>query len=638
MYFSGLKRAIASIEEKVFYDVSLLFLRSRGYKDLAIVDGKGDGGRDVLCSTPDLRIQLSVQKDWEKKVDSEASKTEGSGKGHFIYVTNRSITPDAEARFFAEKYAFGGRIGVTIFDLNKIATSIAASPYLDEAYSLLGLTRTLPAAPPKAEVALSTVLLLGDDAKTLREETVAVVAKSSLVRRVSTEEAQLLKDVAKELNVPGIEVLTKAAVSKLRTKGEVIGPRNAMKLSDVARNFMSNALNDYEYSRQLDLARIEELIGPSQEVSTRILDIALEIGSVNSTANTGGYLEDQLSDILFNLDASGGLRAKVKDLLPTLSTVRRIEYGSIVAQVFSTNTFDIYRALGQKPTVRALIDSNVAMPLLLGLEFGFIGTRFSQAAKALLEENRRHGLPLLIPSSYLNEVASHAMRALEYEETYAVLPSEARNRLSGSDNAYIGHYSETAAKLRIGFKEFLGHLGVRQGRSVIRVENDMRDLFEQHGVLVLDTQGAADQDLIDHIAQLKRFEYHILRRHDAEVATFLRNDVANGNLFATWDYDMREVVAGQTRILAASPAQLVDILAVTHAHGEDNGRSMRLHTALVHMDEKKTTTLAKKIEKIKSPEHAFQLKQLIEEARDQFGAQWYPEDHEIESMVDAVLA
>lgn len=67
MYFSGLKRAIQDIEEKKFYDIALIFLESEGYKSVSIIDGKGDGGRDVTCSRNDLRIQLSIRKDWQKK-------------------------------------------------------------------------------------------------------------------------------------------------------------------------------------------------------------------------------------------------------------------------------------------------------------------------------------------------------------------------------------------------------------------------------------------------------------------------------------------------------------------------------------------------------------------------------------------
>jgi HJR/Mrr/RecB family endonuclease len=85
MYFSGLRRSIQSLEEKKFYDIAIHFLETEGYKDLSIVDGSGDGGRDVVCSRKDMRIQLSIRKNWQQKINDEAKKTLAAGKHHFIY-------------------------------------------------------------------------------------------------------------------------------------------------------------------------------------------------------------------------------------------------------------------------------------------------------------------------------------------------------------------------------------------------------------------------------------------------------------------------------------------------------------------------------------------------------------------------
>lgn len=68
MYLPALKNAIQNLEEKRFYDIALMYLSVLGYKELSMVDGAGDGGRDVICSRNDLRIQLSVRKDWQKKL------------------------------------------------------------------------------------------------------------------------------------------------------------------------------------------------------------------------------------------------------------------------------------------------------------------------------------------------------------------------------------------------------------------------------------------------------------------------------------------------------------------------------------------------------------------------------------------
>ena len=87
MYLPALKTAIQHLEEKRFYDVALMYLRVLGYQELSMVDGTGDGGRDVICSRKDLRIQLSVRKDWEKKINEEAGLTDSAGHHHFMYLS-----------------------------------------------------------------------------------------------------------------------------------------------------------------------------------------------------------------------------------------------------------------------------------------------------------------------------------------------------------------------------------------------------------------------------------------------------------------------------------------------------------------------------------------------------------------------
>ena len=110
MYFSAIKRSIAALEEKKFYDVALLFMKASSYKNCSIVDGSGDGGRDVICERADLRIQLSIRADWENKINSEAKLTKDAGKRHFIYVTNKAISEIRKEQYFKDDYKFGSSV------------------------------------------------------------------------------------------------------------------------------------------------------------------------------------------------------------------------------------------------------------------------------------------------------------------------------------------------------------------------------------------------------------------------------------------------------------------------------------------------------------------------------------------------
>jgi hypothetical protein len=139
LYLPAIKTAIQHLEEKRFYQVALMYLEQIGYRDLSVVDGVGDGGRDVVCSRADLRIQLSVRKDWDKKINEEALNTLSAGKRHLIFVTNRIISPQVEQEFLDSGYSQKGNVDLTIADLRRIATALTRPGVIHRAYEMLGM-------------------------------------------------------------------------------------------------------------------------------------------------------------------------------------------------------------------------------------------------------------------------------------------------------------------------------------------------------------------------------------------------------------------------------------------------------------------------------------------------------------------
>ncbi|WP_142669585.1 hypothetical protein [Klebsiella pneumoniae] len=165
MYFSGLYKTLRGLEEKKFYDIALLFLSIKGYPDLEIIDGKGDGGRDVRSSWNHIRIQLSVRKDWEQKINHEASLAASANRNHFIYVTNRRINDHERDKFLQEEFKYKGKIEVTIFDLASISTSLSLPGSIDSVNTILGLPITGKIEATPKEIALSNTLLFSSEAK-----------------------------------------------------------------------------------------------------------------------------------------------------------------------------------------------------------------------------------------------------------------------------------------------------------------------------------------------------------------------------------------------------------------------------------------------------------------------------------------
>jgi hypothetical protein len=277
----------------------------------------------------------------------------------------------------------------------------------------------------------------------------------------------------------------------------------------------------------------------------------------------------------------------------------------------------------------------------MGIEFGFVKSRFSLSAQALNVERLRHGLNTVVPSSYINEMAAHGYKALEYYETYEALPEEAKAQLTGSSNAFVSQLTlmrgAAKSKFKISLPEFLRHFGIVKGRSYRKTELELRSICESNGISILPTLDIqVEQQVWDEIDTSKKFEPTILKRHDAEVCTYLQNDVDEGNIFATWDFSMQKILTGLPRILAGAPSRIVDVLSVTGSHSEDIGSSINLQSALIHLDEKHAESIAKKIETIKTSEQAYELKLLVDEARNQFGQNWKLTDERMVELIEGI--
>jgi hypothetical protein len=176
-----------------------------------------------------------------------------------------------------------------------------------------------------------------------------------------------------------------------------------------------------EASQQLAVLR-EKWPGLSENDAKELLNIALELLVRNRTLAGIGPIEDSLRNFL----AAHGLsrkRVAIFEALASTASARLRQYGETINQIFSTNSFDIYRALGRRTDVSIILDASVAMPVLFGLSFGTAKSRYGVAAVALKTACEAHDIKMVVPRAYLNEMASHGMGALDKLEVYEALPA-----------------------------------------------------------------------------------------------------------------------------------------------------------------------------------------------------------------------
>ncbi len=615
-----------------------MYLEQLGYRELRISDGPGDGGRDVTCSRDDLQIQLSVRKDWDKKINEEADGARQRNRRHLIYVTNRFISPDAEQEFREGKYTQKGEVDLTIADLRRISTTLARPGVIRRAYEMLGMgiPNELTATPK--EIAISTILLFSNEAHELRNEVIEANLRAQLLHSPSLSETELIGKVAAAIPGVNVERSARSALSRLRAAGRIQGGAANVRLSPTEVVLMQTAETEFLAARELDIKTLIDEFGINKIQASQLLDLALELLVRGRDLDGAGPVEESLKGFIATHQLTRK-REAVYEALSRTTSARVRGYGQTVDQIFSTNSFDIYRALGRKTDLSMILDASVAMPVLFGLSFGAAKSRYGVAALALKNACEAHSIQMVVPRAYLNEMAAHGSGALEKLEIYNALPPEARTSLRASENAYLSHYTHVAESLsskgdNLTMKDFLKFFGITPGRSLGSIENRLQTLLEQYGIKII-ANGRYDQDVRNRIYEKKLKDPKIVVDHDAIVATMLKNDDQRGFVLATWDSIMVELVEELARVYADTPVRVIDFLSMAVGQSFESDQSYQVLATLLHVDERVTQRLAKKVEQINTVEQAYRLDRFVQEARLREGDGWKLRPKDVDPFIDS---
>lgn len=636
MYFSALKRAIQAIEEKRFYDVAIMYLTVCGYKELSIVDGTGDGGRDVVCSRKDLRIQLSVRRDWEVKVNKESKLTKSAGKHHFVYVTNRQISKVEEQRFLTTKHKNSGDVDIVFHDLNRISTTLAQPGTIEKAYAVLGMSVDTRLQAQEKDIAISTLMLFSKEAQDFRANIVDSNIRAWLLKNAPASQEKIVAAVGALLPYPNIEHDISRAIGRMRATRQILENTNALTLAESETAIAKAAEEEFLQSISVDVALLQNEYDLGWDDAINLLKIALELTARDKLLEDRGEQSDALAAFV----AEKGLtrrREALYEALSKTSMARLRQYGKTVERIFSTNTFDIYRSLGLRTSITMVLDASVAMPMLCGLAFGSVRSKFGVAAMALRTLCEQHEIRIKVPSFYVNEMASHGLKALEFLATYENLPAEARTALTGSGNAYLSHY----ARIKDGMAnvgedppslgEFLDYFGFTARASLRTAENKVTSLLDRFGIKTISFSNI-DTEHRERVKNAKRNEHTKIIDHDAMAITMFMQDTESGFVFATWDNVLIDMVAEIDRIYADTPSRVIDFLSMATSADYECEQSIELLTSLIHCDEAKASALAQKIERIESVEQAFRFQRFIDEARSQKGSDWHLTDKEVDTF------
>lgn len=583
--FSYFQRMIRGCTETQFYDIARLYLQVCGFENPEIINSKNDGGRDVrIPNRKDLNIQLSIVEDWKSKIKKDAKKIIDDRQIHsktLRYITNRDIGDAAVAKF-TEEFPYKGQCEFIIDDVKKITNQIINSNRIKELCLLLGIPVTGKIKSTLPEKAISVFLLYSDESIEFKNKLIESMIKASIYNNENCTEETILAIIndSKIFGDTPYSDFIKARIDYMIIKKEIIKNNNNISLSLENLKQMEQAIIEISVHKEHDIQCIKN-IGFSEEFATELLNINFKDYIEGRSADQDNQLRTIYGNFFSLYKISDKELNDLINLLPSLKTLQRKMFEISLEKILGTNTFDIFRVLGNQTNINVLLDANVAIPILLGLSFNEYKNKFLLSSNALLDLCKNHDFKIIIPAVYINEIASHGYSALEYVDQIKEY-QKAGNIIAfkNSKNAFVNFYAyllENNDSFEYNdFSCFLEVFGIKKDKRRKEIEYFIKSTFENYlGDLGVDVDipyysSEYDEEYFELLEEYKENNNKILVEHDAIVWTHLMNDIDNGYIVVTWEKEFMRNLIEKTEIYAGTPSRIRDFLLFTSNVGNVN--------------------------------------------------------------------
>lgn len=590
MRLDSLVKAIDAADPSAFREIALLCLDKRGFQP-SLVDGPHDGGADFLVrtlppGTAKFAVQVSVEKNWQKKLRSDAVKARRRlGVDNLMFISSRVITPPLFQEI-ADDLLRTVQVQVQKMDAKDIASLAERRGFTNEVLQKLGHQVTAPAPRPfhrpdlRQDVAYACAFF-GTDAQAFRETVIenavlAVVfqAGGSAARDTIVDRAALSLGLTSNQRAQ-----TTSAIDRMLQDGRIVGKNGTVALDAITKDNWVSARSLQE-GELLDLvSQLDVVLAPhvkskatrKDAVETVLSDLgALWLDTGRATSNALGDAEsfvlaqDPLRERLRHLDATldtlgiidKGRREKLLRELCALAVAssfgRALMAGEVFINLVSLKTPHVFKAFGGGKALWAILDTSMAMPLLCSLLYDAAEQDFFVAAKHAYDQLVAHGAVMVLPRDYLEEVASHLRDAyVLYRDIVDLDPD-----LRGSKNAFVAHYvalraSAGEAKVE-SYLSYLEGFGVtesmaRGDREVVRdiLMNKLQGLFAAYGIRI--TAPSASASSTKKVEAALAYAMHerndfgrasVLVRHDVNTLAWLLDCASDPHVayvICTWD-------------------------------------------------------------------------------------------------------
>lgn len=589
MRLDSLARLVGAADFSAFREIALLCLHKRGFEP-SLVDGPHDGGADFSVhvlppSTTKFAVQISVEKDWQKKLRADAGKARRQlGVEILLFISSRVITMPLFQEIADDLFRTVG-VQIQKMDAKDIASLAERNGFAHEILRILGIDVPPPAPKPfqrpdlRRDVAYACAFF-GTDAQAFRRTVIENAILAGVFQAGGSIELDTLVDrVALSLGLTSNQrPQVTSAIDRMRQERRLSGKNGVVTLDATTMSTWASVQALQERERMALGAQLDALLAPHvknnatrkgtveavlQDLGALWLDSArattAAIGTTESDVLTQDPLRERLRHLDATLDTLGIIdRQRREKLLHDLAALasesafgRALSAGEVFIHLVGLQTPHVFRAFGGGRELWAVLDTSVAMPLLCSLLHDAAQQDFFVAAKHVYDQLVAHGATVVLPRDYLEEVASHLLDAhLRYRDIVDLDPD-----LRGSKNAFVAHYVALRAAEgdKVGpYASYLATFGVtptmaRGDGDVARniLMNKLQGLFKQYGirteVLPASASSMKNAEKALAFAMRARNDLHrpqILVSHDANTLGWLLDHASDPDIayaICTWD-------------------------------------------------------------------------------------------------------
>ena len=594
--------------------VAMLIMRKAWGVGPINVDGPGDGGQDVIftsCEKNDTQaVQITAQgKGWQGKIKADLRKINKLRHIDCFTVFVKHELFDKDKRKVSSEIWSEFKTHCNLYGARELASLIVEHGLVGDfcseiIYNSGGKSRNVE--QNGALKALYAYYSLSEDSKNFTKEIINsailyIVSEygeisqpdlvNSVMRLLLLDESR-----AEEVESRIVGLLSTDKLSKKHERVITLSPetKTEVDLSSEAYNrallrfgsFCDEIIQEYAGIRVGELSYKIALTVAKCYVQQQIESAKNALIEVRMSGLSGSFVSayDELRATLLQSNIPDKVTDVVADKILSAAAGSEI-VNQLTAAV-------LYVGLRGTPTARSSIilnvdswtkvdlnlDSSVAIPIMATYLYGTTTTRFSKISKKFLSRMQSLGVNMYIPSSYLNECASHLMAATRYCFEFHDLDDEFAN----SHNGFVEHYFQLR-KARVPgvpatLREYLSSFSpavfyaMQPEQIRLQVESDIANILTDCGVHERNCTMVLARDKIKviseeyaHRLQEKSSERTVHQeRHDVQVMTMLDalgRENKNSQILATWD---RILIAVTNKLRlwfwAVNPAECYDLV------------------------------------------------------------------------------